>query len=149
MADLGNRKGQNWMTVLGGQDRTKSDKKYFPIKSVNDLKLCNEEIKIINDESPDNDCISNYSNSFALLNQGISNNIAERDEFSCYIINPNKFSFRKVVRVLQTMLDRMHKEYLKPLFLDYNVCLGWMFMICGSIFHVFFLKLKKIIDCNV
>ena len=30
----------------------------------------------------------------------------------------------------------MYNEFMKLLLLDYNVCLGWMFVVCGSIFHV-------------
>ena len=52
MADLGMRKGaklddisENSSWIIG-QDWPKSDKKSFPIKSVNDLQLCNEEKKI-------------------------------------------------------------------------------------------------------
>ena len=48
MADLGTRKGAKLDDIS--------------IKSVNDLKLCNEEKQILDDDGlvTDNDCISNY-----------------------------------------------------------------------------------------
>ena len=63
-----------------GNNWSKSDNKSFPIKSVNDLELCNEEKKILDDESlvTGTDCISNYSNSFVVLSEEISNNLDKR-----------------------------------------------------------------------
>ena len=52
------------------------------------------------------------------------------------------------------MRVRMHNEFLKPLFLDYEVCLGWMFMFyldLSFIYSSHLLTLKKslIAMCNV
>ena len=49
---------------------------------------------------------------------------------------------------VHAMRVRMHKEFLKPLFLDYNVSLGWMFLVVLSLLFPL-AHLKKIVDCNV
>ena len=112
-ADLGTRKGTNIKDVLensswrNGQSWARLSGEKFPIKSANEIKLGNNDQKLYNDEHLvlDHEWISSqlsleYNKSYATISKGVLSNIAERYKFSQYVIDPNKFRFRKVVRIL-------------------------------------------------
>ena len=44
--------------------------------------------------------LTESSNNYPVINQGVRNRISERYTFSQYVIDPNKFRLRKVVRIL-------------------------------------------------
>ena len=57
----------------------------------------------------DNDWINKelsleYSESYTALSEGALNNIGERYKFSRYVVDPNKFRFKKVVRIVGLVL---------------------------------------------
>ena len=112
-ADLGTRRGAKISDVsedspwINGQNWAKTEKVQFPIKSLEEIKLSKEELKGHDDELIKSNIAYNnrqlsveYSESYAVLSKGVLNNIGERYKFSHYIIDPNKFRFRKVVRIL-------------------------------------------------
>ena len=45
-----------------------------------------------------------YSESYTVLSKWVLNNIGERYKFSHYIVDPNKFRLKKVVRILGLIL---------------------------------------------
>ena len=117
-ADLGTRKGVK-VDVLessiwfNGHQWAKSDRSQFPIKSINQIRLCNDDLKMHNEEILNQDLcdiewvnqeLSAKYSSYAVLSDETSKGIRERYQFSKYIIDPNKFRFRKVVRVLALVL---------------------------------------------
>ena len=78
----------------------------FPIKSVDDIKLnasdreiCNDEILAINDEWINRQLGPGHS-SHASISEGKMSGISERYTFSQYIVDPIKYRFRKVVRIV-------------------------------------------------
>ena len=112
-ADLGTRKGVNIEDISenslwhNGQNWAKSDKKCFPIRSINEIKLTSDEVKlhkdeslILNDEWISKQLAVNYIESYPATNNGVLNNIGERYKFSHCVIDPNRFRFREVVRIL-------------------------------------------------
>ena len=64
------------------------------------VKLHKDESLILNDEWISKQLAVNYSESYPATNNGVLNNIGERYKFSHYVIGPNRFRFRKVVRIL-------------------------------------------------
>ena len=118
--DLGTRKGVKIADVsensswINGQEWAKTDRRDFPTKSYDEVRLSKDDIKKHNDEiiTPnitDNDWINKqlsveYSESYTVLSKGVLNNIGERYKFSHYIVDPNKFRLKKVVRVLGLVL---------------------------------------------
>ena len=112
MADLGTRKGTKiddikdgspWMT---GKVWTQLSQEHWPIKCANDIKLRRNDFDAHKDESMifDDEWINKSvtSNNFFsnVTSQAKLNEIGERYKYSKYIIDLNKFRFRKVVRIL-------------------------------------------------
>ena len=107
-ADIGTRKGETLEDVSEnscvkmatiGQNSKKKD---FAIKSVHEIKLNNDNLKLYNDESLVlNDewikQLTEYNNNYPVINEGARNRISERHTFSQYVIDPNKFRHRKIV----------------------------------------------------
>ena len=109
-ADLGTRKGAKIADVsensswINGQEWAKTDRRDFPIKSYDEVRLSKDDIKKHNDEiiTPNitaNDWIDKqlsveYSESYTVLSKGALNNIGD----------PNKFRLKKGVRILGLVL---------------------------------------------
>ena len=116
-ADLGTRKGakiedisENSLWQNGPHWGTLSEKE-LPIKSVCQIKLSTADLEFHNNESlvPNEQWINkqlvfNYNESYAALSNGDLNQVSERYKFSHYVIDPNRFRFRKVVRVLALVI---------------------------------------------
>ena len=116
-ADLGTRKGakiedisENSLWQNGQHWGTLSEKE-LPIKSVCQIKLTTADLEFHNNESlvPNEQWINkqlvfNYNESYAALSNGDLNQVSERYKFSHYVIDPNRFRFRKVVRVLALVI---------------------------------------------
>ena len=116
IADLGTKRRAKLSDVLdnsiwvNGHDWAKLDKTQFPIQSFEELKLNKEEIKgyeneILKSEMIDVEWIDKHlevihSKSYAVLEKGVPDKVGERYLFSRYIMDPNKFRFRKVVRIV-------------------------------------------------
>ena len=120
IADLGTKRRAKLSDVLdnsiwvNGHDWAKLDKTQFPIQSFEELKLNKEEIKgyeneILKSEMIDVDWINKHlevihSKSYAVLEKGVPDKVGEIYLFSCYIMDPNKFRFRKVVRIVALII---------------------------------------------
>ena len=119
VADLGTRKGAKVCDVaegsswISGPEWAKQERSLFPIKSVEDLRLSQKELLDFNaevNELLDEDWINQslfqtYSchvanSNFSALSDESVKNVKKRYEFSNYILDPNKFRFKKVIRVL-------------------------------------------------
>ena len=120
IADLGTKRRAKLSAVLDNSiwvnrhDWAKLDKTQFPIQSFEELKLNKEEIKgyeneILKSEMIDVDWINKHlevihSKSYAVLEKGVPDKVGERYLFSRYIMDPNKFRFRKVVRIVALII---------------------------------------------
>ena len=112
MADIGTRKGakikdvcegSSWMNGYAWASLPESE---FPIKfvheiklSAQDRKLCEAE-KLIIDDDWINKQLGNGPASHASISETNLVSIKERLAFSRYIVEPNRFRFRKVVRIM-------------------------------------------------
>ena len=123
IADLGTKRRTKLSDVLdnsiwvNGHGWAKLDKTQFPIQSFKELKLNKEEIKgykneILKSEMIDVDWVNKHlevihSKSYAVLEKGVPDKVGERYLFSRYIMDPNKFRFRKVVRIVALLKIRI------------------------------------------
>ena len=125
-SDIGTRKGATIKDVTenslwaNGPEWAELERENFPIKSVNEIKLNNEDVKLYNDENLvlndmwiSKQLSVEYSESFSARREGILNKVGERYKFSHYLIDPNKFRFRKVVRILALVLCFIKKLKLR------------------------------------
>ena len=118
-ADIGTRKGVEISDVLensrwaNGEDWAKHDREQFPIKSVSQLKLSHDDLNANIDELltsvVDNEWVNKqlaklYAESYSVYHRSVFDKIGERYAFSRYLIDPNKFRFKKVVRILALIM---------------------------------------------
>ena len=119
MADLGTRKGAKISdlseggTWLSGPEWAKQERSSFPIKSVDDLRLSQDELldfnaevnELLDEEWINQNLFQSYSchvanaNYHALTDDTVEK-VMNHYGFSNYILDPNKFRFKKVVRIL-------------------------------------------------
>ena len=108
----------------------------FPIKSVSDLKLTDDELKDYKAELNDlldEDWIhqhlsKSYSmthvyTNFSVLSDDTAEKVKQRYDFSKYILDPNKFRFRKAVRIVGVIflfISKMLKRLKVPRELSQN-----------------------------
>lgn len=117
-ADIGTRRGATMSDVsetspwVSGHEWARKDRSTFPIKSAAEIKLTNTDLKNVNAETLKMDLTDTgwinqqLSQAFYVgqsqiyAGEGVVDRIGERYRFSDYILDPNKFRFRKVVRIL-------------------------------------------------
>ena len=112
-ADLSTRKGVTLDDIsedsvwVNCHEWAKSEEKDFPIRSAVQIRLSSAELKQHNDEClvPDNEWVTrqlalNDCPCYAAISDGKGKEIRKRYQYSNYLIDPNKFRFRKVVRVM-------------------------------------------------
>ena len=125
-ADIGTRKGAKlgdisesspWMC---GHAWAKLNEKDFPIRSASQIKLSAQDLKFHNDESviPNSDWINkqlsrDFNHSFVAMSEEALNKISERYKLSNYLIDPNRFRLRKVVRIVALVFLFIKKLKLK------------------------------------
>ncbi|MEM7375655.1 MAG: hypothetical protein AAF587_44090, partial [Bacteroidota bacterium] len=110
IADIGTRKGASLADVsedstwFNGFQWMSESKSAFPVKSVNDIKLTNDEMKSVNKEQ----IISTMDSSNLLpIDPPIEkpsmylSSITERYRFSQYIVDPNKYGWSRAIRALE------------------------------------------------
>ena len=118
--DIGTRKGAEISDILensrwvNGEDWAKLDRAQFPIKSVKELKLSHDDLNVhsnellksnvVDDEWVNKQLAKMYSQSYSVYYRNVFDMIGERYAFSNYVIDPNKFRFRKVVRILALIM---------------------------------------------
>ncbi len=128
-ADLGTRRGAQLEDVaddskwVNGEEWAKLDQSEFPIKSMNQLKLSDDDLTAHDKELQKSDVIDNdwihqqlsktYSNCYSVLTKNVEDKIAERYALSNYLIDPLKFRFRKIVRILAIVILFVSKLKLK------------------------------------
>ena len=93
-----------------GHDWAQYDKDTFPVKSFLDIRLSNElrkahDEEVVTLEGADSEWVSKqlsemYFQSYSVDNEKNLDHVRLRYEFSNYVIDPNRFRFRKVVRIL-------------------------------------------------
>ena len=108
LADLGTRRGAKISDVdehsrwINGMDWMREDINDMPIVAVKYI-ILSRDMTEFNKETPNEDFTSknlSFISSIYSKKQHISPQVEERYEFSKYIIDPNKFRFEKVVRIL-------------------------------------------------
>ena len=115
-ADLGTRKGAKIEDVLegsrwvNGEDWFMLDQSEFPIKTVEELSLTDDDLRaheseLLKADVTDNEWIHeqlsrSYATCYAVLSKTMQDKITERYAFSSYIMDPLRFRFRKVVRIV-------------------------------------------------
>ena len=120
IADMGTRKGASIADIssssvwINGLDWMRNDKSDFPVKNVTELKLEMTEIEQIKAESlrPESvdqtieqgPCIGTNDSVSYQCRKVDQKVVAERYIFSNYVIDPNKFRLRKVIRVLTLVI---------------------------------------------
>ena len=98
IADIGTRKGakmsvrsdSNWICGLTWMEGGECD---FPIKTLKEIVLENNEVGDLNKESI-------IKENWGLTCKIVSDEYKNRYDFSQYLIDPNRFRFKKVVRVM-------------------------------------------------
>ena len=131
-ADIGTRRGVTFSDIsddspwFNGHDWAHHEKEQFPMKSVEEIKLSQSEVKANQDETvkmdlSDTSWIDRQLNDAFHLSSYLSRDdkmsladnvrgcICERYRYSQYVIDPNKFRFRKVVRILALVLMFVRK----------------------------------------
>ena len=102
IADIGTRPGATINDVtqnslwINGFDWMKMEKHHMPIKSITDINLTGQSTSEFQKEMYD----VSLQNSYLQSSQVMLDEIQRRHEFSLYIINPNKFRFQTVVRIV-------------------------------------------------
>jgi len=114
LADIGTRRGAKLADVdqnslwINGADWMKHNEEDFPIKTVSQIILTNSEQKEVNDEAPtfkfNNEIKTTNYNADSSTSSGISAEVQKRYAFSNYVIDPNKFHFKKVLRILAIVI---------------------------------------------
>ena len=117
-ADIGTRRGAKLTDIsdtspyVTGPEWAQYDKDLFPVKSANEIKLSQTDLKNIDAETlkldlTDTDWVQKQlgqaflaSQSFVCSGERVLDRIGERYKFSNYVIDPNRFRFRKVIRIL-------------------------------------------------
>ena len=115
-ADIGTRRGATIEDVLDdspwirGQEWAHYDRDTFPIKRYQDMTLSTEQKKahdeeIVKLDGADPEWVSKqishmYCKSYLVSTEKGFDQVRLRYEFSNYVIDPNRFRFRKVVRIL-------------------------------------------------
>ena len=130
-ADIGTRRGAKLSDIsetspyVVGPEWGQNDKDTFPVRSATEIKLSQTDLKNINDETLKLDLTDtgwvnkqltdafHVSQSFVCSGEGVLDRIGERYRFSNYVIDPNRFRFRKVVRVLALVISFVRKMLKK------------------------------------
>ena len=116
LADIGTRKGATLSDVsddsewINGQDWTKGEESLFPIKTFREAVLTKNDLEqykteLIKSDVQDDEWVrKQLSYMYCYYNIGDKDKsldeIAKRYKFSNYVIDPNRFRFKKVVRVM-------------------------------------------------
>ena len=109
IADIGTRKGAHIKDVnqtstwINGYKWMQGEFTSFPIKTVNQINLYNTELREVKLETynPSQDTTSFHSKVFQ---QSIPEEVLERYTFCSYLIDPNRYRFKKVVRILAIVM---------------------------------------------
>ena len=153
MADIATRPGAKFSDVakdsawISGHDWARQKKDQFPIKSAEDIKLSNDEVKDFSKEFLGNDITDpewvqkQLSESYySGLREGTMEKVGKMYKYSKYIIDPNKFHFTKVVRVLSLVFlfvrnirrNISRKRGLKVSVFNSSIKLPSLFSICDD-----------------
>ena len=103
IADLGTRKGATISDVgpnspwIQGYPWMRGPEENFPLKTIDEVMLTNKQKSDANREKAIPDC---DENSQCLLTRYVPSELKNRYKFSKYLLNPNRFRFRTVVRIL-------------------------------------------------
>lgn len=143
-ADLGTRRGVQLEEIaedsrwVNGEEWAELDQVYFPIKTMSQLKLSDDDVAAHDKELQKSDFIDSdwihkqlsktYSNCYPILTKNVEEKISERYVLSDYLIDPLKFRFRKIVRILAIVILfasklklRVHKRNWDQPFTNWNL----------------------------
>lgn len=103
IADLGTRRGATLNDVnqdsdwIQGMKWMKLESSDFPIKSVGELNLNNQEFDEVAKETQSDADFRSYN---SIVKFKVPDEVSKRYEFSSYLIDPNRYRYKKVVRIL-------------------------------------------------
>ena len=130
VADLGTRKGAKLSDVgpmspwIQGLPWMKGEETNFPLKTVDEIVFCSKEKSEASKENVLEELNPPFSDEhFSHVTKLVPNELGERFKFSNYMINPNKFRFRKVVRILGIVFLFIQKLNSKC---NKNRCFGFL-----------------------
>ena len=119
-ADLGTRKGAKLSDVsedskwVNGEDWLRYDRSGFPIKSAKELTLSNDDLSAHKNELLKSDVMDSewihrqlsdtYSSSHSVFTKYAQDKIRERYDLSSYLVDPMRFRFKKVVRIVALVI---------------------------------------------
>ena len=99
---------------MNGEEWAKYDSSKFPIKTYQEIKLGNNDLKANSDELLKSEVVDSewinkqlskvYSASYFTISEGTRSKISERYLFSRYLLDPNRFRLRKVVRIVALVM---------------------------------------------
>ena len=113
VADIGTRKGATVADVSEGSSWINGYKwmsgpvEEFPMKNIDDVKLSDQELAEANLEKVVLKTF--YNQTYLGFNKNVDELILARYKFSKYVIDPNRFRFRKVSRILGLVLTFIEK----------------------------------------
>ena len=113
IADLGTHKGAKVINVgpdsawIIGLPWMRLPESKFPIKNLNEISLSESDKNEFNKEKMVSEF--SYENMSCLATKYVPNQVGERYKFSCYLVDPNKFRFRTIIRILAMVFLFIHK----------------------------------------
>ena len=123
IADLGTRKGVTIDDVrpdsdwINGFEWMRGDVSDFPVKTIDEMVMRDEAKCEADKEKINIDSLVNHAysvrNPIYLPTRFVPSTLRDRYQFSLYLIDPNMFRFRKVVRVLGLVMLFVHKILTK------------------------------------
>ena len=109
VADIGTRKGdriqdisENSLWVVGNP-WMRLEEEEFPVKSIKDLRLSSKEKDQHDEESLQIESPENINHNI-YNTQNVPSEVEERYRFNNYIIDPNKFRLKRVIRILAIVI---------------------------------------------
>ena len=135
VADIGTRKGAQAADVDSGSiwavgyPWMSEDEERFPLKSAKDIILSEQEKTNFEKECVVNDILATFDSQCFV--KYVPNDLGDRYKFSKYLVDPNKYRFRTVLRILSVVLlfikkcsRNMNRNFLcfkTPKFSSYSV----------------------------
>ena len=110
MADLGTRPCSTINSIasdslwINGQDWMRQPSTNFPIKTAKEICLSQAEIQEVSKESHQSPEVGSQQTSYITSTTIVPNQVSDRYAFSNYIIDPNKFRFSSVIRILAIVI---------------------------------------------
>ena len=98
--------GSTW---INGMDWMSGPRSKYPVSTIDEIKLTNTELIEANKEKLKLPTQTFYNKNDMGFNKNVDNEIKKRYDFSKYLIDPNRFRFIKVVRIMALVVKFIKK----------------------------------------